>query len=110
MREVLGKTGCVACCFDCWIYSFIPLLFRKLSSNHSVRQGRHKRGIKGIQTQGLVTLSVGDLSRKFLVFIGNVIKCCCQGIGKVNMKTKGFRGSIRCFSVDSIIDHPYLAE
>ena len=83
MRKVLCHTSSIACHSNGWTNSFIPLLFCKLSSNHSVRQDRHKGCVEGIQRGGFVTLSVINLSRKFFTDKGDVVKYIEQDVNKV---------------------------
>ena len=65
MRKVLCRIISIASCLNGWTNSFVLLLLLKLSSNHSVRQGRHKRCVESIQTGGFVTLIVINLSGKY---------------------------------------------
>ena len=60
--EVLGHTCSTASRPNGWSNSFVLLLFCELISNHSVKQGRHKRGVECIQTRGLIRLSAVHLS------------------------------------------------
>ena len=85
MCKVLGHTGSIACNTNGWTNCFVPLFLCKLGSNHSVRQGMHKRCIEGIKTGGCVTLSVINLSGKFLTDMGDVIQCIRQGVGEVDV-------------------------
>ena len=81
MSNVLYLTGRVACRSDDWMNSFVPLLLCELGSNHSVRQGRHKRCVEGIQTGGFVTLSVVYLSGIFLTDQRDVVECNRRDVG-----------------------------
>ena len=80
MKKVFGHTCSIISHANGWSNSFAPLLFCKLSSNHSISQDRHKRGVECIQIRGFVTLSTVHLSGEFLVDMGNIIQDSSQGI------------------------------
>ena len=74
LSNVLCHTCRVTCRSDGWTNIFVPLLLCELGSNHSVRQGGHKRCVEGIQTGGLITLSVIHLSGIYLADLSDIVK------------------------------------
>ena len=81
VSNVLCHTGRVTYRSDGWTNSFFPLLLCELGSNHSVRQGGHERCVEGIQTGGLITLSVIHLSGIYLADLSDVVKRIGRAVG-----------------------------
>ena len=68
--KVLSHTCIIASHANGCSNNFVPLLFCRLGDNHSVRQGRYKKGTESIQTRCFNTLSTVEVLQRSILVLG----------------------------------------